>query len=461
MAQKGKKEMIRSPKGMHDMLPNDLRYIHYLSDVLRDVASYYGFAEIQTPHLEHTDLFVRPLGESSDVVQKEMYTLRTKGGDSLTLRPEGTAAIMRAYAEHGMVSWPQPVKLFYEGSFFRHENPQRGRFREFRQFGLEVLGEQDPVMDALIIKIFYQAFKEIGFKNVLIHINSIGNKECRPIHRKELTNYFKKKQNYLCKDCKRRLKENPLRILDCKVPGCAEIGAQAPQMIDYLCDGCKTHFKGVLEFLDESGIPYTLDNLLVRGFDYYSKTVFEIFLEEEPAAKEEKPTTPVVEEDGKEKKEVEKEEKIEKAPGIALAGGGRYDDLMALLGQRPLPAVGGGLGMERVTHEMKRLGLGPKPEQSPKVYVIQIGPAAKRRSFMLLDELRDAGIRADASLSRDNLKTQLNIAAKVGARVALIIGQKEAMDGTIIMRDMDEGVQETVLQSKLVEKLKAKLKAKK
>ncbi len=462
MVQKGKKEMIRSPKGMHDMLPNDLRYVRYLSEVLREVVSYYGFGEIQTPHLEQTDLFVRPLGESSDVVQKEMYTLRTKGGDSLTLRPEGTAPIMRAYAEHGMISWPQPVKLFYEGSFFRHENPQRGRFREFRQFGLEILGELDPIMDALIIKIFYQAFKEIGFKNILIHVNSIGNKECRPIHKKELTNYFKKKQNYLCKDCKRRLKENPLRILDCKMPGCVEIRTQAPQMIEYLCDGCKTHFKGVLEYLDESKIPYAFDNFLVRGFDYYSKTVFEIFLEEDPVAvKEHKIEVVSTTDEVVAPVQAPEEEKNEKPTGIALAGGGRYDDLMTLLGQRMLPAVGGGLGIERVVHEMKRLNLGPKAEAGPKVYVIQIGPAAKRRSFVLLDELRDAGIRADASLSRDSLKAQLNIAAKVGARVALILGQKETMDGSVIMRDMDEGTQETVLQSKLIEKLKLKLKAKK
>jgi histidyl-tRNA synthetase len=463
MAQKGKKEMIRSPKGMHDMLPNDLRYIRHLSEVLREIATYHGFGEIQTPHLEQAELFIRPLGEASDVVQKEMYTLRTKGGDLLALRPEATAPIMRAYIEHGMGSWPQPVKLFCEGAFFRHENPQRGRFREFRQFDLEVLGEQDPVMDALIIKIFYQAFKELGFKNILIHVNSIGNKECRPIHRKELTNYFKKRQNYLCKDCKRRLKENPLRILDCKVPGCVELRSQAPQMIDYLCDGCKVHLKGVLEFLDESKIPYAFDNFLVRGFDYYSRTVFEIFLEEDEVVPPKEIKVDVAKEVNQpaEPVKAEEEEKVEKSNGVALAGGGRYDDLMVLLGQRALPAVGGAIGIERVVHEMKRLNLGPKAEVGPKVYVIQIGLAAKRRSFLLLDELRDAGIRADASLSRDSLKTQLNIAAKVGARISLIIGQKEAMDGSVIMRDMDEGTQETVLQSKLVEKLKVVLKTKK
>ncbi len=449
MVQKGKKEMIRSPKGMHDMLPADVRYYDELTRTAREIVEYYGFSEIKTPHVEHAELFLRPLGETSDVVQKEMYTFRTKGGDLLALRPEGTAAIMRAFAEHGMASWPQPVKLFYEGSFFRHENPQRGRYREFRQFGIEILGDMDPVSDALSIKALYLTLLELGFKNIMVHINSIGNRDCRPAYKKELSNYYRKKFNYLCKNCKRRLKENPMRILDCKEATCIELKAQAPQMIEYLCDGCKTHFRGTLEFLDEAGIPYMLDNYLVRGFDYYSRTVFEIFVEDDaPIPKELK------------EGEVAPEEKERAAP-IALAGGGRYDDLMMLLGGKPLPATGGGIGIERVMHEMKRLSLPLKAKPQPKVFLIQIGPAAKKKSFVLLDKLRDEHILVDSSLSRDNLKTQLNIAAKIEARVALIVGQKEAMEGSVIMRDMDEGIQETVMDQKLFEKLKAKLKTKK
>ena len=349
--------MVRSPKGIHDMLYGDIRYMEKFLDKARAVAEFYGFLPIEIPHLEHTELFSRPLGETSEVVEKQMYSFRTRGGDSLTLRPEGTASVMRAYQENGMSSWPQPVKLYYHGSFFRHENPQRGRFREFRQFGIEVLGEPDAIIDALVIKIFYLILTELGFKNILVHINSIGDKECRPTYKKELANYYKKKFNYLCKDCKIRFKDNPLRMLDCKEPSCIELRTRAPQMIEHLCDPCKAHLTSVLEFLDEGQIGYVLDNYLVRGFDYYGRTVFEIFLEEEPV----------------------------------------------------------------------------KPAQSPE------------------------GIEVAESLSRDNFRSQLKIAAKVGAKFAVILGQKEAMDGSVILRDMTEGVQETIMQHKLVEKVKARL----
>ena len=427
---KEKKESVRSPRGMHDMLPADVVYYNALVARAREIADYHGFLEIKTPHVEHAELFLRPLGETSDVVQKEMYTFRTKGGDTLALRPEGTAPMMRSYIEHGMASWPQPVKLFYEGAFFRHENPQRGRLREFHQCGFEVLGDADAISDAVIIKLCFVLLSEIGFHDALVHINSIGDRECRPWHRRDLVAYYRKKFNYLCKDCKRRLKENPLRLLDCKQESCMELRAQAPQMVEYLCDDCKAHFKNVLEFLDEANIPYTLDHYLVRGFDYYSRTVFEMFI-------------------------------AESAESVAVAGGGRYDDLMILLGQRSLPATGCAVGIERVISEMKRLGMEPKEAAKAKIFLVHIGPAAKKKSFVLMDALRRAGIRANASLSRDNLKTQLNIAAKVGALFALIIGQKEAMDHTVIVRDMNEGVQETVTEEKLIEKLKAKLKTKK
>lgn len=447
MAQKKKKELVRSPKGMHDMLPSEVAYFDTFMARAKEVAKFYGFSEIKTPHVEHAELFMHPLGDSSEVVQKQMYTFRTRGGDLLALRPEFTASIMRAYAEHGMASLPQPVKLFYEGACFRHENPQRGRYREFRQFGIEILGDSDPVSDALVIKGLYLILSELGFKNIIVHINSIGNRDCRPAYKKELTNYYKKKFNYLCKDCKRRLKENPLRILDCKEQSCIELRTQAPQMIEYLCDICKTHFRGVLEFLDESKIPYLLDHYLVRGFDYYGKTVFEIFTED---SSEQQSIVSNENDAGK-----------EPAVPIALAGGGRYDDLMMLLGGKSLPATGGAIGMERIMHEMKRVGIVPKISPGAKVFIVQIGPTAKKKSFVLIDEMRNAGITVDAALSKDNLKTQLNIASKIGARVSLIIGQKEAMEGSVIMRDMDEGIQETVMIPRLVEKLKAKLKTKK
>lgn len=441
MARKQKQEMIKAPKGMHDMLHGDIRYLERILEVAREISEFYGFLPIQTPHLEDALLFLRPLGETSDVVEKEMYTLRTKGGDFLALRPEGTAPVVRAYFENGMGSWPQPVKLYYDGSFFRHEKPQRGRFREFRQFGAEVLGSDDAVLDALTIKIAYLILRGLGFKNITVNINSIGDKLCRPAYKKELANYYRKKFNYLCQNCKRRLKDSSMRMLDCKEPGCVELKAQAPQMIEHLCEGCKAHFKSVLEFLDAGEIPYLLDNYLVRGFDYYGRTVFEIFLENEK----------------QETASMDKSNESQNTP-VALAGGGRYDELAAILGAKPLPAVGFSAGLERIVHEMKRLEIKHKLHPEAKVFLIHIGPAAKKRAFTLMEELRTGGIFAGESISRDNLKTQLNIAAKIGAKLALILGQKEAMDGTIMLRDMDEGLQETVLQTKLVDKIKAKLK---
>lgn len=434
--------MIQTPKGMHDLLPEDLLCMDKITEAIKEIAEFYGFLPIKTPHLEHLELFARPLGETSDVVEKQMYTLRTRGGDLLALRPEGTASIIRAYHQNGMQSRPQPVKLYYEGAFFRHENPQRGRFREFRQFGLEILGDGEAVLDAEIIKIFYLALTALGFKNAIIRMNSIGDKNCRPNYKKELGNYYKKKFNYLCKDCKRRLKDNPLRMLDCKEEACIELKAGAPQMIGHLCEGCKIHFKSVLEFLDEGKIPYLLDNYLVRGFDYYSRTVFEIFIEQEKKSAE-------AEEDKKDQEEA-----------VALGGGGRYDDLSSMLGGRSVPASGGALGIERIASEMKKAGLSEEKEARPSAFLIHIGPAAKKRTFTLMEELRDAGIKTGESVSRDNLKTQLNIAAKVGARMSLILGQKEAMDGTILIRDMESGIQESVLQTKLAEKIKANLKKK-
>lgn len=422
MSKNLKKELIRTPKGMHDLLPEDFKIHEKIIQKSKEISEFYGFLPIATPHLENTELFLRPLGETSEVVEKEMYTLRTNGGDSLTLRPEGTAPIMRAYNENGMVSWPHPVKLYYHGSFFRHENPQKGRLREFHQFGIEVLGESDPIIDATVIKISYIILFELGFKDVLVHINSIGDKNCRPIYKKELTSFYKKKFNYLCKDCKRRFKDNPLRLLDCKEEGCIEIKSKAPQMISYLCGECKEHLKFVLEFLDEGKIPYILDNYLVRGFDYYGKTVFEIFSDAESKT--------------------------------ALCGGGRYDELMALLGGKALPAFGCALGVERILQEMKKNGAIQIKEKQPDVFLIQIGPAAKKRSFVLIEELRGAGISVAESLSKDNFRAQLKIASRVGARAALILGQKEAMDGTVIVKNMQEDTQDMVTQEKLVEKIK-------
>src|SRR3989344_4401477 len=278
MSKKVIKETIQTPKGTHDILPEDFPYYDKIVQVAENIAKFYGFKRIETPHFEKTDLFLRTLGETTDIIEKQMYSFRTRGGDQLTLRPEGTAPVARAYIQHGMASWPQPVKLYYYGSVFRHENPQRGRYREFDQFGFEILGEDDIVADALIIRLFYAMLDELGFKNIAVQVNSIGDEESRAAYRKDLITFYRKRINSICKDCKRRIKENPLRLLDCKESGCVEVREEAPQMIKSLSENSKRRFKMLLEFLEEGGIPYFLNPHLVRGLDYYTGTVFEMFI---------------------------------------------------------------------------------------------------------------------------------------------------------------------------------------
>lgn len=430
MAKTTKKEMVTSVKGMYDILPDDAMYIERVIKETKRVAEFYGFGHIITPHLEQTELFSRPLGEASDVVEKQMYNLRTRGGDKLTLRPEGTAALMRAYFEHGMISMPQPVKLFYAGSFFRHESPQAGRLREFRQAGVEIIGEADAINDAIVIRILVSALQMLGLRDIIVNINTLGDKVCRGAFRKELLAYYRKHFDRLCKDCKRRYKENPLRLLDCKEETCKALIADAPQMVDYVCEECKKHFAEVLEFLDEMGIPYFLDSHLVRGFDYYGRTVFEIFSSDVP----------------------------EGESSLALAGGGRYDDLAEYIGGRKTPAVGGGLGVERIADLMKKKGLKVRADAKPKLFLIQLGPAAKKKSLILVEELRKIGVPVAQTLSKDNLRSQLNIVVKLQIPLAVIMGQKEAIDGTIALRNMETGVQETLPFDKFIGTIKARLK---
>ncbi|MBI2038345.1 MAG: histidine--tRNA ligase, partial [Candidatus Nealsonbacteria bacterium] len=271
-----KKLKFQSPTGMHDILPEEQKYFEKISDVVKDTADFYGFEKIDTPILESAELFLKGVGMSTDIIEKQMFLLRTKGGDTLALRPEGTSPVARAYIEHGMMNLPQPVKLWYLAPFFRYEHPQAGRFRQFWQFGFEILGEFSPALDAQVIQIFYNILKELKLKNLVVQVNSIGDSACRPYYKKILVSYFKTRVNSLCSDCRRRLKENPLRILDCKEEKCQRIVAGSPQIIDHLCEPCHRHFKEVLEFLEEMGLPYHLNPYLVRGLDYYTKTVFEI-----------------------------------------------------------------------------------------------------------------------------------------------------------------------------------------
>lgn len=426
-----KKLKFQHPSGMHDILPGDQRYYQRIYDVVSGIADFYGFGKIDTPVLEETDLFSRGIGLATDIVKKQMYSLKTRGGDSLTLRPEWTSPVVRAYIENGMQNWSQPVKLWYFGPCYRYERPQAGRYRQFWQFGFEVLGENNPVIDAQIIQIFYNILRELKLKNLIVEVNSIGDSNCRPYYKKLLANYFRSRESSLCADCRRRLRENVLRILDCKEEKCQPIKAEAPQTLDHLCEECHLHFKEVLEFLDEMEIPYNLNPYLVRGLDYYTKTVFEIF-----------------------PKTAEKEESSQSA----LAGGGRYDKLVKLLGGKETPACGAAVGIERVISLMKSQEIKFPQEPEAQIFLAQLGSLAKRKSLKLLEDFRKAKIRVAESFGKDSLKAQLNRADRIKAKYTLILGQKESLEGIIIIRDMSNGRQETAKLDKVVGEMKKKLK---
>ncbi len=421
-----KKIKFQHPVGMHDILPHEQKYFRKIYDAVQEIADFYSFGKIDTPILENSDLFIKSTGPSTDIVQKEMYLLKSKGGDSLALRPEATPSVARAYIEHGMSNRPQPVKLYYYGPFFRHEKPQAGRYRQFWQFGFEIIGEQSPITDAQIIQIFHGLLVGIGLKNISIEINSIGDKECRPLYRRALVKYLKSNAAALCVNCKRRTKDNPLRVLDCKEKKCQEIKNAAPQMIDYLCQDCKSHFKKVLEYLDEIDLPYNLEPHLVRGLDYYTRTVFEFFVK--PEAHQEK-------------------------TNLALGGGGRYDYLINQLGGKETAAVGGAFGVERLIQIIKKQGVN-QPKRKTKIFLAQLGDSAKRKSLKIVESFRKTKISIDQSFEKDSLKAQLSRAAKIGAKYTIIIGQKEALEKTAIIRNMETGKQETVKIDKLTDKIK-------
>jgi histidyl-tRNA synthetase len=420
---------FQTPTGMHDLFEEDLEYFEKIEKVCKSIADFYGFERIETPILEEAQLFERGVGLSTDIVEKEMYTLRTKGGDRLALRPEGTASIIRAYIQHGFQSLPKPVKLWYLGPFFRYERPQAGRYRQFYQFGFESIGAKSSVIDAEIILIFYNILKTLGFQNLVVEVNSIGDSQCRPYFKKVLVNYLRQRQTSLCADCKRRLKKNPLRVLDCKEEKCQRIIRNAPQIVDHLCKECHDHFKSLLEFLDNLELPYSLNPYLVRGLDYYTKTVFEIFENTEEG----------------------------KAQG-ALPAGGRYDDLVKLLGGKETPACGGACGMERIVNLMKSKAKPSLKARVPEIFLAQVGELAKRRSLKLFEEFREAKIRVAEAFHKDSLSAQLKLADKLGVKYVLILGQKEALEGKIIIREMKTGKQKIVPIEKVVREMKKKVK---
>lgn len=428
---KGNDNFLQAPRGMRDLIEDDYYNYQGFFEKAQEVAEYYGFSPIKTPVVEHEEVFHKGIGDGTDIIDKEMYTLKTASGTRLSMRPEGTASVMRSYIEHGMQNKPQPVKFYYCEPFFRHDKPQKGRYREFFQFGVEAIGSPKSVLDAMIIKMALIILDEAGIKNVRLKINSIGDAESRKDYLKELTNYYKKFINKMSVTDRERMKTNPMRILDSKDEKIAEINAGAPQSVSSLNAVSKKHFKEVLEYLNEMNIDYDLDHTLVRGLDYYTHTVFEFFTE---------------------KKDIPEGATAERE--IALGGGGRYDYLSKTMGyKKAIPGVGFALGIDRILENTSERFM-PKVKRKAKVYFIQLGGEAKLKSMNVIETLRLAKIAVTHSLSKDSLGSQLAMAEKTGLPYTIIFGQKEALENSVIVRDMENRSQKTVSIDKLADYLK-------
>jgi histidyl-tRNA synthetase len=419
-------KQIQSVRGMRDILPDEQKYFKYLSRIFEAACDHSGFSKIYTPTVEPEALFVRTIGKATDIVEKEMYNFKDKSGNAVVLRPEGTASVIRAYLENGMTSLPQPVKLYYQMPMFRYDRPQAGRYREHWQYGAEVIGDKSPLADVNLIALILRILGGVGLKGISVQINSIGCPSCRPKYKKALVSYLNENEKKLCADCKRRLKTNPMRVLDCKQKGCIEITSEAPQMVNHLCSTCHEQFKTILEYLDELDINYAINPRLVRGLDYYVRTVFEIWGEHDGAQ-------------------------------ASLGGGGRYDGLSEMIGGKAAPGIGFGLGADRIVDEMKRQGIAVEDTHSVEVYVAQLGDEAGKKSFKLLFDLQNAGVGAEGTIGKGSISEQLKIANRYKVPYCLIIGQKEAFSDTVIIKDMHSGAQEIYPSDKVVKEIQKRL----
>lgn len=421
----GKGRTLSPLRGMKDILPKEAPHWKNAFHRAEEIAEAYEFIRMETPVLEEAGLFVRSIGRGTDVVDKEMYVFEDREGGRVALRPEATASVARAYISHGLHSLPQPVKVWYFGPMFRHDRPQAGRYRQFHQFGCETLGERSPVIDAELIVVAYNYLRDLGI-TAHVRVNSIGKPEERERYLIELLGYLRSKRSYIPEEIRARMHKNPLRVLDSKLPEMKPVLDEAPQILDWLGDESKKYFMSVLEYLDELDIPYVLTPSLVRGLDYYTDTVFEIFAEGE-----------------------------EEGSQSALGGGGRYDLLVEQLGGRPTPAAGFAFGIERITALLKKQSEDPgvSAPGNGGIFFAQLGDQARRRALKLIENLRREHLFVHHTLGKSSLKTQLETAHKQGARHTIIIGQKEVQDGTIIIRDMDSGIQEIIDQKKLKTRL--------
>ena len=414
--------MYQAPRGTFDILPEQQSHRRLIENRADALCRRYGYGRIDTPVLEETGLFVRSVGQETDIVSKEMYTFKDLGGNSLTLRPEGTAPVCRAYLEHGLSSQAKPVKLYYLSPIFRYDKPQAGRYRQHHQFGYEAIGDADPLLDAEVIEMAWRYYESLGLKKLNLLVNSIGCKGCRPDYLKALEEYYKGHEEELCPDCRQRLKTNRLRLLDCKQPACRELAAGTPRGADFLCPDCGRHFKQLQEYLAALKLPFSIEHRLVRGLDYYTRTVFEI----QPVAEGAQST---------------------------LGGGGRYDDLVEELGGQSTPAVGFATGIERILLNLERQAIAAPEIEKPSIFIAHQGEAAALEAFRLASSLREKGIAIMLAGGGKSLKAQLRQAGKLEVTNAVIIGEEELNNATAVLRDMATSEQRTVAIVELVKEL--------
>ena len=415
--------MYQAPRGTSDILPQEQAYWRYLEQKAANVCQLYGYERIDIPAFEDAGLFTRSVGEGTDIVEREMYIFEDRGGNKMALIPEGTASICRAYVEHGMHNLPQPVKLYYIASFFRYDRPQAGRHRQHHQFGYEAIGDSDPALDAEVIDMAWQFFQSLNLHHLSINMNSIGCRACRPGYLTVLKDYYASHTGELCADCKTRLVKNPMRLLDCRQSSCQPVADSAPKNIDYLCSECEQHFNQLKRYLGLLGVPFEVNHRVVRGIDYYTRTVFEVMPETGGSQS-------------------------------SLGGGGRYDDLIEELGGKPTPAVGFAAGIERIILNLKNQNASIPPLPKPQVYIAHMGNEAKEEAIKLASGLRQADIGVIQAVGSRSLKAQLRQANTLGVRYTVIIGDQEVRTGTVILRDMTTAQQETVPLDQLQKLLK-------